>query len=53
MFDELCVVLPEEDTHAMIDTLNSLIRAYHQGKIDTDVLVQVNTEMGVKFDNPS
>lgn len=52
MFDELCVVLPEEDTHAMIDTLNSLIRAY-QGKIDTDVLVQVNTEMGVKFDNPS
>ena len=33
MFDELCVVLPEEDTHAMIDTLNSLIRAY-QGKID-------------------
>ena len=52
MFDELCVVLPEEDTHAMIDTLNSLIRAY-RGRISTEVLVQVNTEMGVQFANQS
>ncbi len=36
----------------MIDTLNSLIRTY-QGRISTEVLVQINTEMGVKFPNQS
>lgn len=46
MFDELNVVLPEKDTHAMVGALGSLVRAY-RGRISDKVLAQVNTEMGI------
>ena len=48
MFDQLNLILPEDETRAMIGTLNSLIRAF-DGRISPDVLLQVNQEMGVKI----